>query len=274
MPDTGQTMDTTTTFGEDSDYTINAPSYTDNGDGTITDDVTTLVWQKQDDGVTKNWADAITYCDNLTLGGQTNWRLPSRLELVSLIDNGTSNPAVNTTYFPNTSSYIYRTSTKYGGSASDSWGVNFSFGVTGGYMDDATTYVRCVQGGQSAPQSLTDNGNGMVTDNGTHLMWQQGESSSTTWEEALYTCETSTLAGYTDWRLPNFKELLSLVDDTRYRPSNNIAMFPNAISDYYWTSTTYAINSSYASCVFFEYGFPNYINKTFFNNVRCVRGGQ
>ena len=58
VPDTGQTLDATTTFGEDSDYTINAPSYRDNGDGTITDLVTGLMWQKVDAGEV-TWDNAV-----------------------------------------------------------------------------------------------------------------------------------------------------------------------------------------------------------------------
>jgi len=62
LPDTGQTQSFTSTFGEDSDYTINPPSYTDNGDGTITDNVTGLIWQKEDDNTTRIWAAILGEC--------------------------------------------------------------------------------------------------------------------------------------------------------------------------------------------------------------------
>ena len=68
LPDTGQTGDYTATFGEDSDYTRNPPSYTDNGDGTVTDNVTGLMWQ-QADGGEMTWENAVAYADSLTLGG-------------------------------------------------------------------------------------------------------------------------------------------------------------------------------------------------------------
>ena len=100
VPDTGQATSYTATFGEDADYTVNSPSYTDNGDGTITDDVTGLMWQKCSAGqtndascsgtaTTHNWYQATgtpdaTYnpsgatnvCGSLSLAGKTDWRLP------------------------------------------------------------------------------------------------------------------------------------------------------------------------------------------------------
>ena len=64
FPDTGQTRSYTDVFGEDSDYLINAPSYTDNGDGTVTDNSTDLMWQQEDDDNTYNWYEATGTVDN------------------------------------------------------------------------------------------------------------------------------------------------------------------------------------------------------------------
>ena len=79
LPGTGQTQKFTTTYGEDADYTMYAPFYIDNGNGTITDTVTGLMWQKTDGGE-MTFEKAITYCDTLTLGGFTDWRLPTEAE--------------------------------------------------------------------------------------------------------------------------------------------------------------------------------------------------
>ncbi|MBI5749112.1 MAG: DUF1566 domain-containing protein [Nitrospinae bacterium] len=148
LPDTGQTTSYTTTFGEDHDYTINPPSYTDNGNGTITDNVTGLIWQKEDDNTPRTWSDAGTYCDNLTLGGQSDWRLPSKKELISIVNYGTYNHAINTTYFPNTNSSYYWSSTTVANYSSDAWSVNFSYGYVDGYGKSSSYYVRCIRGGQ------------------------------------------------------------------------------------------------------------------------------
>jgi len=135
-------------------------------------------------------------------------------------------------------------------------------------------FMYMVLPGVSAAGSLTDNGNGTVTDSGTLLMWQQGESSTMTWEAALTYCEGLSLAGATDWRLPNHKELLSLVDFTRYSPSINTTFFPGTVSSYYWSSTTVAYNALNAWMVNFYYGDSNIFGKSYSYYVRCVRGGQ
>ncbi len=134
-----------------------------------------------------------------------------------------------------------------------------------------------IMAGVSTAGSLTDNGNGTVTDNGTLLMWQQGENGIMTWEAALTTCETSTLAGNADWRLPNHKELLSLVDVMKVTsPAINTTLFPGTISSYYWSSTTYANSTSRAWLVDFNEGFSSNggLLKTLTHYARCVRGGQ
>lgn len=128
--------------------------------------------------------------------------------------------------------------------------------------------------GVSAAGSLTDNGDGTVTDSGTLLTWQQGDSSTKTWEAALSYCEGLTLAAQNDWRLPNIKELSSLVDDARYLPAIDKALFPSA-SSYYWTSTTYVSSPPSAAWhVNFTDGSSSADEKTFSKYVRCVRGGQ
>ncbi len=73
-------------FGQDAEYGGNAPSYTDNGDGTVTDKVTGLVWQQVDNGEGVDWGSALSYCDALALGGETDWRLPDAKTLQSIVD--------------------------------------------------------------------------------------------------------------------------------------------------------------------------------------------
>lgn len=137
-----------------------------------------------------------------------------------------------------------------------------------------TAFLYMVLPGVCAAGSLTDNGNGTVTDSGTILMWQQGESSTMTWEAALTYCEGLSLAGYTDWRLPNRKELLSLVDYSTDSPSINTTFFPGTSSSDYWSSTTSAYQPSSAWSVKFYQGDSIYYLKTYSYYARCVRGGQ
>jgi hypothetical protein len=82
-------------FGQDAQYQINNPSYSDNGDGTITDNVTGLIWQKGDSGRGMDWEMALKYAENLTLGGHGDWRLPNAKELQSIVDYSRSPQATD-----------------------------------------------------------------------------------------------------------------------------------------------------------------------------------
>jgi len=126
--------------------------------------------------------------------------------------------------------------------------------------------------------SYTDNGDGTITDNRTGLMWlkdanQYNGGATQTWEAALSGCEGFTYAGYTDWRLPNVKELITIVRYEGSAPYINTTYFLNTQSNYYWTSTTYVPITTYAMIVLFDNGLVNYTNKANNYYVRPVRGG-
>jgi hypothetical protein len=130
------------------DVTAGAPnleSYTNNGDGTVTDNVTALVWQQTAPSSTYTQA-AAQYCAALALAGYTDWRLPSFVELVSLLDLGTSSPSINTTYFPGTPSTFFWSSTPYAGTPGNYWDVHFDGGYTFGDVGSSGGfYARCVR---------------------------------------------------------------------------------------------------------------------------------
>lgn len=122
---------------------------------------------------------------------------------------------------------------------------------------------------------FVDNENGTVTDTVTGLMWQQGYSGKRSWQEALAYCEGCTEAGYADWRLPNIRELESIVDWTEYEPAIDTVFDCRSFS--YWSSSTNADNPNYAWSVGFWHGdVSNVTDKDvdqFDSYVRCVRGG-
>lgn len=159
LPDTGQTESYTDTFGEDSDYTINPQSYTKLDDtGTalndnaaswaiVKDNVTGLIWQKAT-ASERNWDSAVTYCENLTLGGYSDWRLPTVMELSTLVNSGTYNPAIDADFFPNTmSSFFSWSSTTNANYTGDAWYVVFNYGYVDYDLKSYTNYVRAVRGG-------------------------------------------------------------------------------------------------------------------------------
>ena len=126
-----------------------AISYVDNGDGTITDSSTGLVWQKQDDAVARSWQQSLTYCtaNTAALPG-SGWRLPNFRELSTLINYGTTSPAINSTYFPSTQSLKYWSSTtyKYPTYEYEAWTIFFLDGQTVAEFKTSTGYARCVRG--------------------------------------------------------------------------------------------------------------------------------
>jgi hypothetical protein len=258
-------------YGEDAQYSINPPQYQDNHDGTITDLVTGLMWEK---GIHDNvsFRKAQSMASTIRTGGYSDWRLPTIKELYSLMDfNGcvtTKNPVpyLNTKYFDfkwgnevssrnriidaqfwSDTQYV---GTTMGGNATV-FGVNFADGRIKGYpRDRKETFVRYVRGNPDyGINKFIDNHDGTISDNATGLMWAKVDSKTTyNWENALKYAEKITLAGHSDWRLPNAKELQSLVDYTRAPQARDALHRGPAIDpiftttkteSYFWTSTTH-----------------------------------
>ncbi len=274
-PSSGQAF-----FGQDASYTYNPPSYTDNGDGTVTDNVTGLMWE-QDMGTKISYNDALTKAANSSLGGYNDWRVPTIKELFSLsiytgrcMGDYAVDMFIDTTYFNqpigNTSigereidaqtwSSTHYIGLTMGGDTAI-FGFNFVDGRLKGYPkydpqsgSPNTMYFRMVRGGTNyGINSFTDNGDGTITDVATGLMWQQADDGTTRdWEDALSYAENLSLAGYDDWRLPNAKELQSIVDYSRCPDVTNSAAIDPLFSatsfndpegnsgqyGYYWTGS-------------------------------------
>ena len=131
-------------------------NYTDHGDGTVTDNVTGLMWQKCSGGQTNDaacsgtattytWQGALDYCNALTLGGYSDWRLPSVKVLESIVDDSTSSPAIDIAIFPATGSNHYWSSTTSAYSTSYAWLVYFGAGHVVYFGKSLPSYARCVR---------------------------------------------------------------------------------------------------------------------------------
>jgi hypothetical protein len=303
LPDTGQTLcyQTVSPYdemscngtGQDGEYSINPMSFSGN-----VDSVTGVTWQSISEEPTRaNWYRASgTYHkdnnpDTISVCGSLGMRLPTKRELISIVNYGTYNPAFSALFADVYMEYPYWSSTKSGYYYESAWIVYFEDGNADydGYLENFPAgYVWCVSGGEEVIPSFTDNNNGTITDNNTGLMWQKcsrgqnnndsctGSASYSVWGDALAYCNNLVLpltSGYDDWRLPNIKELESLTDDAFYTPVIDPAYFPATPVDTYWSSTTYALYPYSAWGVAFRYGNVNDFDKGGSGYVRCVRGG-
>lgn len=282
LPDTGQTQSFTVTFGEDHDYSINAPAFIDHGDGTISDTITSLMWQKGDGGE-RTFEAAKAYADSLQLGGYSDWRLPLPQEMVSIFNHQKNNPAMDVTYFPSTGAEYWWTSVKQAGDTSKVWCGNAGGGI-GNHLKTETIsaggtkkfHVKLVRD-PSMPilveNHFTDNGDGTITDNLTMLMWQKSPpAAELSWEQALSTAEGLSLAGFDDWRLPNIKELFSIHDPARSNPASD-PMFGLGAAAKYWSSTSIPGQQGVKAWYFdSRFGITTYDFKTVAHPVMLVRG--
>lgn len=286
-------------YGQNAHYPGNTPNYIDNGDGTVTDLVSGLMWQQSCD---MNGDGKINYSDKMSqseaaagagsfnLAGYNDWRLPNIKEQYSLIlfsgvdpsgYTGTSTdnlvPFMDTDFFDfaygdtdageriidaqfaTTTIYVSTTM----GNARTMFGVNLADGRIKGYPtapmpgknEDKQFYVLYVRGNTDyGINDFQDNGDGTISDKATGLMWMADDNGAGVfWEDALTYAEDVEFAGYSDWRLPDTKELQSIVDYTRAPATSNSAAIDPLFScteitneagqsDYpcYWTSTTHA----------------------------------
>ena len=307
-----------------------AQRFADKGDGTVTDQLTGLVWLKNAGAITPTtWPQALAEVaaladgqDGLTDGSRAgDWRLPNLNELESLVDASQVDPALPAgNPFTNVSNGIYWTSTGYSGidwGAVDAWAIRMGDGAyindeasnveatssngvwavkgTGGgtvHLQATGLWVSSAPGDDGAIQAgvhLTyprwvDNGNGTTTDTLTGLVWlSQANAVSGTWADALAAvnvlqsgeCGLSDSSAPGDWRMPTRNEMQSLEDREQ---GNHADYFDNtfcyadgslyqpapftgfAVSQFYWTSTTDAADTTQAwtvySCDFGVYSQP------------------
>lgn len=252
--------------------------------GIVRDLATGLMWQDDNESNANmmSWQNAMDYCDmNLTLGGYSDWRLPTVNELISIANSGHYGSGPKTfsvfdtdftfdnKYWSSTDANVISTIYRW------YFDLNSTFFHSTDYGD--TYYAKCVRGENSeVRQFLGDQNGSIVLDSTSGLMWQNSYmGTGLDWYQALQFCENNvTLGGYSDWRLPNINELGSLVDRS---VKESATYFPfqstTSYNDMYWSSTTNPNNPSGALGILFNYGTKEWDVRTMNGYVRCVRGG-
>lgn len=233
------------------------PSYADlvdNGDGTITDTDTGLMWlQNAHQMPGSNWAQSQLNADNLSYAGHDDWRQPELSELETLYTtlsaSGSFSPAPFTNLEIDGSTDWYWSNNRdnpgcTGWACFDTWYFDFETGTAN--QAGATYFLYSLPVRTISPSScnLVDNGDGTVTDPNSALMWlQDGDAvGATPWSNADAIITTANYAGHNDWRLPEIAELQGLynklTESGAYNPAPFVNLDINGVSDWHWSNTT------------------------------------
>ena len=256
----------------------------------VNDMLTSLMWEQTVGGTSVTWSatsvagSAQAYCSSVSKGGYSDWRVPTVVELQSLVDYTIgSGVTINAIAFPSTPSSYFWAAQIYAANTAKAWDLRFS---SGGYIQPdgsvgSTSFaVRCVRGStyNSVPQFTDENGGALtggstqVKDQVTGLIWQRSQAPSTyTWSNAVSYCSTTLTLGGEVWRLPTLKELTTIVDYKLYNPSINSAAFPSTSNSYFWSNSPFAGGAGSSWVVYFSNGGAGYGGQTGNVYVRCVR---
>ena len=289
-------------FGQDAHYQGVANDFATNANGTVTDRSTGLMWTR-DPGAKVTCEQAAAGATACRVGGYADWRLPSIKELYSLMDfrgidpDAKSSDASGLRPFIDARAFVFHygeasvgdriidsqfaSSTLYVGTTMGGnktlFGVNFADGRIKGYPAGAVRdrpaklyYALYVRGNpQYGKNRFRGNGDGTVTDEATGLTWQQADSGKAMdWQHALAYAEGLALGGHDDWRLPNAKELQSIVDYSRAPDTTGSAAIDPLFActsitneagqkDFgcYWTGTTHVgVRNGGACAAYLSFG--------------------
>ena len=249
------------------------PIYTTTAD-TVTDTGTGLVWERAVLSATFNWQEAVGHCAGLgsaRFAGFDDWRLPAEIELISILDVTLPGSWLDRVAFPHTPvDQLYWSSSARAGVASKRWGARYATVISA----DATEaqQVRCVRGGTSAAGEHYTASTDTVLDRWTGLTWQRvAPFTAKGWGESVSYCRALSLGGFaTGWRLPTYKELLSLVAWRSAGPAYD-PLFPAAPTAMVWSASSFADQATMAWSVDFSSGAGIAVPQVSQSGIRCVR---
>ncbi len=247
--------------------------------GTVIDMVTGLQWEGAPPATPLVWEDAFNRCETLLLAGASDWRMPYRSELASLVDYTRHDPAINPVVFPGTlSTWTWSQSSWAANPDTQKWMVSFGNGQAvwdGIHVEHA---VRCVRGPSQAakPPARYAVRGGEVTDKETHLVWEAtpvGQRYSRI--DALTYCQGLKLNGHTGFRVPNVRELMSLIDEREVQGpvwDKRVFDFPAGMGMILWSTTAQTAAPPKVFVIHFGFNGSTYdaVDADMLS-VRCVR---
>lgn len=272
----------------------------------VRDNVSGLIWEgKTPENASRNFtrSGAFNYAGvvngNGGLCGFSDWRVPDRRELFSIVNNRSRFTAFDEEYFPNTTptttaaATLYWANDTYNANPTYGWTITFANGNSTEQLASSLQKVRLVRGERFPQGDFRDNGDGTVTDLTNGLTWDKcswgqswdsgantcsavADAISSNWDGALAAAVTANAGnhrGQRDWRLPNRAELESLLRLNANLPAIDASVFPSTAAVGYWSSTPYAISLD-AWRVGFDYGRVSNAQMTLANRIRLVRGGD
>ena len=244
----------------------------------------------------------------IRLCGYSDWRMPTRNELLNIVHNDRVYPALDLDYFPDTQSSNYWSSSTHAENNSYAWVIQFGSSdvtilpktgnrrvrlVYGNASDSQSNNVSCANENSSINATtptadFTDHGDGTVTHDTTGLMWMQcslgqsgadcatGSADYHNWLQAHEAAQDANdgegTLGYNDWRLPNKNELASIVEERCWDSATNGDIFPSTPPAWFWSSSPHASGGDRAWPVDFSDGdLSSSILKGSVFRVRLVR---
>ncbi|MEI7840648.1 MAG: DUF1566 domain-containing protein [Methylococcaceae bacterium] len=265
---------------------LNAPVWS-----CVKDNVTGLLWEvKTAENANFNYRYAetepfIQSTNTKKLCGMTNWRLPEIQELQGIIDYSVPlpNPSIDMNFFPNSTNQLYWSATSYAKNVTDIWAIYFNDGRVFEQDKNTSAAIRLVSFAQkvTAKNYVISDDKQEVLDTQTGLIWRRcvegmtwngatcaGEPFGGMLQESLERAASQARLSGKAWRLPNIKELASLVDTTQPNLAIDSTIFPATPNDQVWSSSSYAVDAFFGWVVHFYYGSSYY---TYLEDTGVVR---
>jgi hypothetical protein len=218
-------------------------------ENSVLDRKTGLMWQQSATEIV-TWENAMGVCSSLRLRGFSDWRVPTRIELLSLV-NYYFSAATSADIMPRVADTW--TASSFAGDPTRAWYVNFGSGATLDKEKNVAQHIRCVRAGNVTSNTANVRfvlSFGTVYDRQTQLTWQADETFNGTFTQATAHCQRLTINGVGGFRLPTIHELLSIVDETQTNPALASGTFSTkgltwsdtkraGATDTYWTIDDY-----------------------------------